>query len=272
MKNQLASDIPKPENPMTSRKSIFAPVLAGLALAGSASAATLLSTNFQGHATGAVTDASLNAVTTGGTWVLNTARGGNFVIEEDAAGASIGDKALLLDDDSSLAINTLFTTLTLTSAASFATNAITFTTSTMPRRTGPNRDLRYQFRGTGGTIAGSILWDSDTNTVSFNGGTPVALPFVGMFGGWDADNADIRDMTAVFSGGTVTYTFGGVSSGPIAVQNSVTDLLDFRTINTASGAGAVGLYLDEILITQVPEPRAALLGGLGLLVLLRRLR
>ncbi|MCU0780260.1 MAG: hypothetical protein MUF04_04055, partial [Akkermansiaceae bacterium] len=88
------------------------------------SAATLLSTNLQGVALGAVTTASLNAVTTGGTWGFNTGGNRTQTIVEDTVGATVGDKALLFDDADTTGnggtIN--FGSVSLTTAAVFTTD------------------------------------------------------------------------------------------------------------------------------------------------------
>lgn len=248
-------------------------LLASLALVGSATAATtLLSTNFQGHADGAATDSSLNAITSGGTWTLNTARGATYSVSTDASGVSAGDKALMLDDSSAPAANALFGTLTLNSAADFSTNAATFTTSTISRRSGGSRDLRYVFRDSSNVTIATIDWLAN-DTVIFNFGTPVAQTFTTLFSDtWDGDDAGIKDITAVFSGSTVTMTFGGVSSGALPLMNSGASNLSVFRVQNNSNPTAAGLFLDDILVTQVPEPSAALLGGLGLLLLLRRRR
>ena len=70
-------------------------------------------------------------------------------------------------------------------------------------------------------------------------------------------------------------------SGSGTIQNtsflpSFTDTAKFRFVDTASAGADVRVFVDDITITGlptlVPEPRAALLGGLGMLALLRRRR
>lgn len=248
-----------------------------LSIATAPAATSLLSTNLQSLSTGAVTAANLTSVTTGGTWALNTGRSGAvYSIVEDTTGSPTGDRALLMDDPdlsgNSGASN--FATVTLTSATSFVTDAITVATTTGIRRTGANKTYTYEFLGSGGTVGATITWlgvVSGAESISFNGGAPVTDAAL-FLAAWDEESSVVRDISAVFSGGNVTLTWGGLSSGSIPVMNSVTTL---ETISFGSGGSDVsrrGIFIDEISVTQVPEPSAAVLGSLGLLCLLRRRR
>jgi hypothetical protein len=242
-----------------------------------APAATLLSTNLQSLSTGAVIASNLTSVTTGGAWGLNTGRSGaSYTIVEDTTGSPTGDRALLMDDPdlSGNSGTSNFATVTLTSAASFATDAITVATTTGIRRTGVNKTYTYEFLGTGGTVGATITWigaGSGAESISFNGGAPVTDAAL-FLAAWNEESPVVRDITAVFSGSNVTLTWGGLSSGSIPVLNSVSTL---ETISFNSGGSDVerrGIFIDEISVTQVPEPDAAVLGSLGLLYLLRRRR
>lgn len=244
-----------------------------LALFSTASAATLFSTNLQGIAPGTVTTVDLNAVTTGGTWGFNTGGNRTQTIVQDGVAPTTGDRALLFDDvDASGNGGTInFGSISLTTAANFATNAVTLTTSTGLRRTGGSKTYTYQFEGTGGTVGATITWTGGTQeTVSFNGGTPVNTGPL-FLGAWDEESTRVMDITAVFSGGNVTLTWGGISSGSIPLLNGVTDLKNLRFVHGGSDGGPRGMFIDEILVTQVPEPSAALLVALaGCLAINRR--
>jgi MYXO-CTERM domain-containing protein len=70
-------------------------------------------------------------------------------------------------------------------------------------------------------------------------------------------------------------------SGSGTIQNtsflpSFADTAKFRFVDNAAAAADVRVFVDDITLTgsptYVPEPRAALLGGLGMLALLRRRR
>lgn len=254
----------------------FATMTLALSMA-TGSAATLLSTNLQSVTAGTVIAADLSAVTTGGTWGFNPGGNRTYTIVEDAVAPTTGDRALLFDDADTSgnngAIN--FGSVSLSSSASFATDAITVTTSTGLRRTGLNKTYTYQFEGTGGTVGATITWigagAGGQETVSFNGGTPVNTGPL-FLGAWDEESARVMDISAVFSGSNVTLSWGGVNSGSIPVLNSVTDLRNLRFASGGTDVGPRGIFIDEILVTQVPEPSAALLGAAGLMLLLRRRR
>ena len=242
-----------------------------------ASAATLFSTNLQNVALGTVTTADLNHVnvTTGGTWGFNTGANRTQTIVEDTVGSTTGDRALLFDDaDTNGNGGTInFGSVSLTNAASFTTNAVTLTTSTGIRRSGGSKTYTYQFEGTGSVVGATITWTGGTQeTVSFNGGAPVNTGPL-FLQNWDEESSRVMDITAVFSGGNVTLTWGGISSGSIPVLNSVTDLKNLRFIHGGTDGGPRGMFVDNILVTQVPEPSAALLAALaGCLGIARRRR
>lgn len=262
-------------NPM--KHPVFATISLTLSMASIQAATTLLSTDMQSLSNGTVTAANLTSVTTGGSWSLNTGRSGaSYTIVQDSVAPTTGDRALLMDDPDLTGGNGTqnFATVTLSSPSSFATNAITVATTTAIRRTGVNKTYTYEFLGTGGTVGATITWNgvvSGAESISFNGGTPVTDAAL-FLAAWDQESTVVRDISAVFSGGNVTLTWGSLSSGPIPVLNSVSSL---ETISFNSGSSDVsrrGMFIDEILVTQVPEPGAAFLGGIGMLCLLRRRR
>lgn len=237
-----------------------------------ASAATVLSTNFAAHATGAATAATLNAVTTGGTWTLITGRGATYEIQD-----SSGDKALLLDDPDTTGNNGViqFAGIGLGSTIDLTTSDVTWDFSTAARRTGANKGLRFEF-GTGATVAATIDWYSDglvtlnTSEDSANDAT-TAFTFLGS---WNAASTAIRDLSVTFSGTTVSATFGGATLEG-TIQNSLTTIGRLRIYSIGSDVAAKGLFLDDISVTAtpVPEPSAALLAALaGCLGITRRRR
>ena len=257
----------------TTTKTLFAAAISALTLT-TAQAASLLTTDFDSHATAAATNASLNDVTSGGTWSLNTGRADTTY----SVVADVTDKALLLDDSANTTSGTNeFATLNLNSAATFTTDAATFATRLRPRRTGGNRDLFFEFLS-GSDVVASVLWENDgdvseaNDSVYFNGsGTSSGnLNYVST-GSWDEDNSNVHDLSAVFSGSNVTLNLGGVSSGSISVLNSATTVTGFR-ISSEGSSATDGVFFDDISITQVPEPGSLALLGLGGLCLLRRRR
>lgn len=233
---------------------------------------TLFETNLQALTAGPVTTTALNGVSTVGTWSFNTLRGATQTIVADSAGPSAGDKALFFDDPDTTGNSGIinFGAVNISGDTTFTTNAVTLTTSTGIRRTGAGKTYTYQFEGTGSTVGATITWSGD-NTVSFNGGPTVSIG--GLFlGSWDADSANVMDISAEFSGTNVTLMWGALSSGSIPVLNGVTNLKNLRLISGGTAVTERGIFIDEILVTQVPEPSASLLGGLCALLLLRRRR
>jgi len=244
----------------THRHAILILLAAAFAVTSSAQAqTTLLETDFQSHATGAATDASLNAVgvTTGGTWTLNTGRDATYTIEEDTAG-SVGDKAVLMDDGTTSG-TVAFATLELTSAADFGIDPATIHFTTVARRAGGGRDLLFEFLGRDSShnevVAANIRWnytDPAMGEISFNGATALATNW-NTFSEWNADAASthLREVSAVFSASTVTLDFGGpvpLTSGPVAVLNGATVFTGLR-VSSVGSAATVGLYLDDITVT-----------------------
>jgi MYXO-CTERM domain-containing protein len=74
--------------------------------------------------------------------------------------------------------------------------------------------------------------------------------------------------------GTATYAAGAIGSKSITVNNvaGATAIRIGFWQGTYNGSVAAGLDNVAVSVTAIPEPSAALLGGLGLLALLRRRR
>ncbi|MDP0490236.1 MAG: PEP-CTERM sorting domain-containing protein [Verrucomicrobiota bacterium JB023] len=79
-------------------------------------------------------------------------------------------------------------------------------------------------------------------------------------------------------GASATPTAGTFASTPasdLAITSGASDLASiqfFSSHNSSVNNQNKGLWLDDITVTQIPEPSTALLGGMGLLALLRRRR
>lgn len=65
----------------------------------------------------------------------------------------------------------------------------------------------------------------------------------------------------------INYTTGSTSNAFFNTGST----LDFETVSVGNGNGG-GIFVDNFSVTPIPEPSIALLGGLGLLGLLRRRR
>jgi autotransporter-associated beta strand protein len=105
---------------------------------------------------------------------------------------------------------------------------------------------------------GDLSFDGTVSLDLSDLGTAAALAFgtkftlISYFGTWDGDTFDgyADDSTFVFSGNEWRIDYN----------------------DTSAGAVNGGLYSNAVTLTVIPEPAAALLGGLGLLALLRRRR
>ncbi|MCU0780259.1 MAG: hypothetical protein MUF04_04050 [Akkermansiaceae bacterium] len=231
---------------MTTVRFLAAPVLLFLGLA-SAMAGTVFSTNFASHVTGAATAASLNAVTTGGTWYLNPSRGATYEIQDSA-----GDKALLLDDPDASGNNNAiqFGGVFLTKKHLLADGDMTWTFRTASRRTGTNKALRFEFiNWSDSAVAATINWYEgglvNLNPPEDNGNSPFTFLHP-----WNHASTAVRDVSVTFSGTTVSLTFGGVSLVG-TVQNGATDIGRLRVYSINSAVDARGLFLDDITVTTI---------------------
>ena len=106
---------------------------------------------------------------------------------------------------------------------------------------------------------------TDTNSGAFNGNstTPYNWSFT-----ITRDSLTTVDLSALLTGGSSPVNFAS------SVNNQTTSLFTYSTVGLLFGNG---LNLDQGALSNVqynviPEPRTALLGGLGMLVLLRRRR
>ncbi|OYV03831.1 MAG: hypothetical protein CFE26_20090, partial [Verrucomicrobiales bacterium VVV1] len=135
--------------------------------------------------------------------------------------------------------------------------------------------LIFQFSTDGSSGAAGSEWDSlgingDLDLSGVTSGDPFTLALVsmsdsttsGLLGSWNA-NANATWSGFVTTTGSITGFAG---------DKFLVDTTNFQ--NTLNGSFSVvlnGSNLD-LVYTAVPEPGAALLGGLGLLMLLRRRR
>lgn len=106
--------------------------------------------------------------------------------------------------------------------------------------------------------------------------SPVVPATQGPTGGSSADDYDfgVAAWTKV-NGTALTLVDGGSNSGVYALGGVTARYVGIEMLNRHSGntdptVGRIGL--GEVAFTSIPEPTAALLGGLGVLMLLRRQR
>lgn len=243
------------------------PITALLTAVSSANAAiTLMETDFDLLPSGAVTTANLNTATTNGTWALNTGRGATYT----RSGAA-NDYALLADDADGGNANVIsFATITLAAVADFTTDAVTWSFNTATRRTGVNKGLRYEFLS-GATSVATLDWvEGGGLTLTGTGPDGTGNSAFAFLFAWNETDAAARSLSATFAGTNLNLNFEDQSLS-VALGSSTIDRLVISSTGSEN-AGAKGVFLDDMLVTQVPEPSSALLAGIGALFLLHRRR
>ncbi len=238
-----------------------------LAFSSTANATTVLTTDFDSLATGAVTSTNLDGITTGGTWALNTSRDATYIIQDDG-----GDRALLADDTTGSTPGRVdFFTVSLGLPADInATSIATVDFTTATRRTGQSKALTYEFLDSGGNIISRIIW-ANSGAVTLNaGGSQGSSPFF-FTGSWDADGTGVRDVSVSFDGTNTILDFNGVT-GTVPLLTASTDLAAIRVSSDFNAANGKGLFFTDLTVSVVPEPSSALLGFCSLALLLRRRR
>lgn len=255
-------------------------VLTAFTIAGQASAATLLFLdNFNTASLGngnfnndIATDQSGTAATKtyttvlGGGWdgAYQRGNGGTWLMYAGTGGFGSSNMRGSLNYDIAAAANTLSSALQI---------SFNMTVSN------PNGDSWSSFTVgdqnpfvTAGTVGfGSIFRDSGNTTQFSNGGavggsatftdgqmiTFVLSDFDGSGSAFNSDGE--TDVVKMYVGNTLTNTFTGLN------LDAADQFISFHANNVVAN-------IDNLSITAIPEPSAALLGGLGLLALLRRRR
>jgi hypothetical protein len=240
-----------------------------LSIATAPAATSLLSTNLQSLSTGAVTAANLTSVTTGGTWALNTGRSGTaYTIDGTTDRAFLADDSDVTGNDGTQ----VFATVTLNTVADFSTDAVTWDFRTATRRTGAGKGLRYEFLNNT-TVVATLDW-FDGGSVTLTGtGMDTSTETFSFLSTWgDGTSTAIKDFSAVFSSTGLALNFEDDVLSVALGSTSIDRMIVSSISNGGFAAERRGVFLDEISVTQVPEPSAAVLGSLGLLYLLRRRR
>lgn len=216
-----------------------------------------------------------------------------FTLALTAASVATVNGAVLLEFDFSGATNTA-----ASNTQSSTLNATGVVSSSMTRGAGiGNNNAGNSFRGTGFSNDGIALTNTDffqftvaaaTNytlsiesiSANLNGtGTFSASPGVTMAYAYSLDGTSftLMDEFSRIGSGTATYTLSTTEATALTDVDSVT----FRFfasgqtttggwgLQSAASPGTIGLSVEG---TAIPEPTTALLGGLGMLALLRRRR
>ncbi len=162
-------------------------------------------------------------------------------------------------------------------------------------RNGTAFALGSQYNWGGGNISSGSTLTYTFDTVASPGG--YVIDEINFFTGWRGPNGDRHQMAnfnvtyatvaspldfsnSIITGGSggfftqagdgsTTGRYGVVDNGSAALATGVAAIrISFVNVQN----GAIGMSEIDILGTAIPEPSAALLGGLGLLALLRRRR
>ncbi len=120
------------------------------------------------------------------------------------------------------------------------------------------------------TVLDRVIGDTNNDaTIDLSGLTPGTAYTVQFFS--NTPDADLNATTVISSGGVDSAAFG--SHGARATRYIIASFTaDGTGTQSFSMTGAEPTFGALVIGTAVPEPSAALLGGLGLLALLRRRR
>lgn len=124
-------------------------------------------------------------------------------------------------------------------------------------------------------LLSDIAFENDSSTITFTlTGLTAFAEYTVVGYGYDADFSNdtvVNDWTT--NGGTVSHTWihTDITTASFAMANLTADLNGEATIIGSYNVASIIIW-NGFEITQIPEPSTALLGGLGLLALLRRRR
>lgn len=220
----------------------------------------------------AVVEADLDAQTSGGSWTISAAGMDQFVFLNDGAGGtdyaylfrdSSGDTPFPRDNYSQVALTTPvdFTLQPIVVSADMAytdTNAGQNRPWSMIGFSGSTEVFRFDWTipATDGSPGGVIEAHTNESATNDMGTIPVAL-----MGSTVYQPSNMATFTVTLDGANLNYTAEGSSNDVTGtVLNAQTQLTSIRWIYHSTGDPA-GLWLDNISVTQVPEPATA-----GLLV------
>ena len=253
------------------------PLLSFAALTGSLHASTLLlSDNFNDNpnnsastfnnslaSTQAGTLSTVSYSTQGNAWTAQHSNGGRLLVATSNDGNGNG----------SVSLNNNFAT-----QANIANQALQITFNIHEVAGYPSTDRWVQFNvgnsqhldaGNGGIGAGIIF--RVNGQTGYTGGT--------IAGSWTAGDlvtiklTDSSGLGSAFNGNgsKATISVGTTTYGTFTLAQQTNAYLTFSAFNYGNDQFGLGTF-DNLAVTLVPEPGAALLGGLGFLTLLRRRR
>jgi len=277
--------------PMKSRTLVLPSVLAGLALSASANAAVIVSENFGGldanNLSGTSADTFSSAIVTAGgsaTWVANSAfkADGGLTIYRGSAYLNLGSYI----NDAKGASNGIFI-LQATIALPIQNGSEPgFATIGFAQENTPNTGKGFNNQGSGSASTnglGTLIYR--TNGIIDGFGGPSSTNIVNGPTGNTGDvtmriTLNLSSHNGVNDFGTVYFaTNTGVDGAFVeldpyvfnADRNFGSILLSGFT-SQASSSNTITSSFSDLTLSQIPEPAAALLGSLGMLLLFRRRR
>lgn len=245
---------------MTTRKhhTAAALTLTALALAAtSAQAAVIYQDDFSGDGTANLAGTTPDTTTGGNTWIAST----DWKNDGSLAGAvNAGDNAFLAFTPSTGTVYTLTVSLATPSGSTNATawGAVGFTAD--------NLLTDFDFWQSTNNASPWVLYRQNTQVVTLDGpGVSGTNTGVGNFSG-PITYSIVLD-TTIASDWTAQWLVNGTEVRPA-------ESIGTPTINYVGLGGALGADVDfsSFSLEVIPEPSAVLLGGFGLLALLRRRR
>jgi fibronectin-binding autotransporter adhesin len=194
-------------------------------------------------------------------------------------GSTSADSAFTVNNGATLGgRGTIGGSVTLMNGATLSPGASIESLATGSNTWNGGSTVQVEFSTDGSTGAAGTEWDllSITGTLDLSGASsssPITLNLVSMLNDTDAGPLAVWDENANATWAGFVTTTGGITG--FAADKFVFTTLNF--LNTLNGTFNVSqdgnnLNLNYVTNNVIPEPKAALLGGLGLLLLLRRRR
>lgn len=249
-------------------------VLAAFTIAGSANAVTLLQDTFTTTATSEDVNFELGSGRQSGTlstssWIDHTSNAG-WQTQITTTGE------MLLAGAESVHLNNDFATATT------GVLTISFDLRLAEDWTGPENNFEWCGIAIDTTAYGTtpMPWDGTLELSTLfkeDGTTGVFRPESQTASNWSANSSNFSTITLTLADtvGTGSAFTGNGSIAKLYSDNILLGTFDLGNISAAHimlGSSNSLWFVDDFSVTTIPEPRAALLGGLGMLALLRRRR